>query len=412
MRVAVIGAGVVGVTSAYYLARSGHDVTVIDLENSVASGTSFANGAQLSYSFTDALARPEMLRKLPGVLAGLDHGIRVRKIPDRDFTRWGIDFIRQCTAQKAAENTLAVLRQSMRSAELFAELRALVPGDFSYRAAGKLVLLSDEDATKSAEHARKLKAGCGSETEVLPLEEVIEIEPAIAHMRHRYVGATYSKGDEVGDALAFTQELGQLLTDSYSVEFVMGTVAERLLAENGKLRSIRTSKGPIDVDAAVLCTGVLGETLLRPLGIDAGICPVRGYSITVPRGKSSPAMSVTDPKRRIVFSSIASGMRIAGFADFVGLSVARDTARIETLVRVAKATAPSAANYEAPSIHGWGGFRAMTPNSRPRIGATPVGGLYLNVGHGMLGWTLACSSGEQIAELVSGAEPVSGLKVA
>lgn len=402
MRVAVVGAGIAGVTSAYYLARVGHDVTVIDGDDSVANGTSFANGAQLSYSFTDALARPAMLRMLPKVVAGLDQAIRVRTRPSREFVRWGIEFIRECTSTRAAENTLALLRQSMRSAELFAELRGLLPDDFSYRAAGKLVLLSDAVARRAAEYARDLKASCGCQTQVLSLEEVIEIEPAIEHMRHQYVGATYSKGDEVADARAFAVQLSQLLAASYATDFMMGTRAERLVVEKGRLRSIQTSKGPIDVDAAVLCTGVTGAELMKPLGIDAGICPVRGYSITLPPGEYSPSMSITDPGRRIVFSSLESGIRIAGFADFVGLNTTRDPVRINTLLQVAQAAAPMAADYDATSINGWGGFRAMRPDSRPRIESTATEGLFLNLGHGMLGWTLACSSGERVAQLVSG----------
>lgn len=404
MRVAVIGAGVVGVTSAYYLAKAGHDVTVIEREDCVANGTSYANGAQLSYSFTDALARPEILRQLPGFVAGRDPAICVRLKPDLDFLRWGMNFIRECTAEKARENTLALLRQSMRSAELFAQLRLLLPGNFSYRAAGKLILLSDETAIRSAEYARDYKADYGCETQVLSLEEAIEVEPAIARMRKGYKGAIYSRGDEVADTLTFTLGLSEFLEDSFATEFLLGTSVDRLVTEKGKLRSVQTSDGLIDVDAAILCTGALGADLLKPLGIKTGVCPVRGYSITVPPGEAAPTVSVTDPKRRIVFSAIDVGMRIAGFADFVGLSSARDEARIKTLLRVAMETAPAAADYDTDSIDGWGGYRAMMINSRPRIGATPVDGLYLNVGHGMLGWTLACSSGEQIADLVSAAD--------
>jgi len=336
MRVAVIGAGVVGVTSAYYLEKAGHDVTVIEREDRIANGASCANGAQLSYSFTDALARPEMLRRLPGFVAGLDPAICVRLRPDRDFLRWSINFIRECTAEKARDNTVAILHQSMRSAELFAQLRLLVPGKFSYRAAGKLILLSDESAMRSAEYTRDLKAGYGCETQVLSLDEAIEVEPAIARMRKGYKGAVYSRGDEVADALAFTLGLSELLVNSFGTAFLLGTSVDRLVTEKGKLRSVQTNKGLIDVDAAVLCTGVLGAQLLKPLGINTGVCPVRGYSITVPPGEASPVASVTDLKRRVVFSSIDAGMRIAGFADFVGLSSARDDARIRTLLLAAR----------------------------------------------------------------------------
>lgn len=399
MRVVVLGAGVVGVTTAYYLSKAGHHVTVVDRNNEVADCTSYANGGQLSYSFTDALAKPEFIAKIPGLIAGRDTGSKIRLEPS--LLAWGVRFLAQCTNKRAEENTLAVLKTAMRSAVLLNELQTAIPFDFSHRTAGKLVLLTSEHELQGARQASALKNQHGSDTQVINVKRAIEIEPALAQIDTDFKGAVYSRSDEVADARIFTLRLKDWLEKSGAASFRLGDSVESLNKTGGKICSVSLSDDEIEAEAVVVCAGAWSNTLLRPLGIHTHIYPVRGYSVTLPLGPDSPSVSISALKERIVFSRINGRMRIAGFADFKGFSTQGDEERIETLIKVAKDYAPTAADYTAAERHKWGGFRPMTPDGQPRVGATGVPGLFLNTGHGMLGWTLACASAHDVAQHLS-----------
>ena len=399
MRVVVLGAGVIGVTTAYYLSRVGCQVTVVDRAATVADAASRANGGQLSYSFTDALAKPGFIAQIPALLAGRNPGSRVRLAPE--FLPWGLRFLAQCTSARAQQNTLSVLHTAMRSASLMNDIRQNLPFDFSHRRAGKLVLLSSGDELRSAEASSKLKNLHGCTTEILTAKEAIDLEESLDALSATFTGAVYSGNDEVADARLFTQGMQAWLEQNGAATFVLGATVEGIPKQQNRVRSVLVSGQEIDADAIVVCAGAWSGKLLRPLGIDPHIYPVRGYSVTLPQGERSPLVSVTALKQRIVFSRINGRMRIAGFADFTGFSTVDDHQRIETLVDVARSFAPLAADYAAVEQHRWGGFRPMTPDGRPRTGRTSVDGLFLNTGHGMLGWTLACASGYDVAQAVT-----------
>lgn len=399
MRVAAIGAGVVGVTTAYYLAKSGHDVIVIDRARDVADGASHANGGQLSYSFTDALAKPDFLKKIPALIAGRDLGSQMRLAPA--LIPWGLRFLRQCTSERARQNTLAVLKIAMRSATLLQELNTSIDIEFSHRAAGKLILLANEDELAAATASTLLKNEHGSDSVILGVDEAIGVEPALAHLAGAFAGAVYSRSDEVGDARLFTRRLKEWLEQNTSARFHLGVAVDEIVTAERQVRCIRAGGESIDVDAVVVCCGAWSGKLLRPLGLDPHIYPVRGYSVTLPLGESAPSVSVTALNKRIVFSRMNDSMRIAGFADFNGFSTTQDDARIRSMLTTAKAYAPHAANYDAKDQQHWGGFRPMTPDGIPKVGRTRLEGLFLNTGHGMLGWTLACACAYDVAASIS-----------
>lgn len=399
MHVIVVGAGVIGVTTAYYLSRAGCEVTIIDRAHEVASGASHANGGQLSYSFTDALAKPAFVAKIPALIAGRDRGSRVRLSPD--MLGWGCRFLAQCTRNKAQRNTIAVLQTAMRSAQLLQELRRDVEFDFAHRTAGKLVIISDKDDLAAARHGSRTKNEYGCATEVLTQAESVQLEPALASLSQTFAGAVYSHNDEVADARLFTAGLKDWLEKTGSVRFMLGAAVENIPRHGDRVRSVCVAGEEIDADATIICTGAWSTALLQPLGINTHIYPVRGYSVTLPPGEQAPMVSVTALKQRIVFSRMNGAMRIAGFADFGGYSTANDSERLDTLIDVAREFAPRAADYGTTERAGWGGFRPMTPNGQPRTGPTSLAGLYLNTGHGMLGWTLACASGYDIAQAVT-----------
>ena len=402
MHVAVLGGGVVGVATAYFLAEEGCDVTLIERAPQVASATSFANGAQLSYSYTDALARPDFILKIPALLLGLDPAIRVRLFNSRRLFSWGLQFLAQCTSRRERENTVAVLELALRSAALLDALRKRVAIEFSYRRAGKLVVLPEGADLEVAQARAGLKRAHGCDTAVIGYNEARTLEPALSEMRQSFGAALYSANDEVGDANAFSRGLAAWLQAKRRVNFRLGESAIGLLAVHGAVKAVQTDKESMDVDAAVVCLGPWSDDLLRPLGIGIPIYPVRGYSVTLPAGAAAPSVSITNLQHRIVFSRVQAGVRIAGFADFVGYSGAADAARVQTLIKTAAEIAPRVADYGAAETHPWAGMRPVTPDSRPRVGATNIKGLYLNVGHGVLGWTLACATGHDVARAVAG----------
>jgi D-amino-acid dehydrogenase len=401
MHVAVLGAGVIGVTTAHFLLEAGHEVTLVDREDAVGQKCSFANGAQLSYSYTDAMATPSFLAKMPGLVAGFDPAICVRPPIDRELLRWGLAFLGECSVRKATGNTLANLQMAQRSAQLLAELRPQLGFDFSHRGAGKIVLLHGEKELSDAHRSSELKAEFGVRTNVISIADACDIEPGIRHMTGQYSGAVYSPGDDVGDAYSFTRALATQLGSRPGCNLILGTAVEDIVAEQRRVRGLRTDQGPIDADAVVVCLGAWSPQILSPLGVNALIYPARGYSVTLAPGTQDTSVSVTDFAHRFVISRIGEQVRIAGFADFVGFSTRKDASRVARLLDTASRYAPQAADYSSTENHPWGGFRPLTPNGRPLVGATTVEGLFLNTGHGSLGWTLALASAEKLTASVS-----------
>lgn len=399
MHVVVLGAGVVGVTTAYYLSQLGCEVTVVDRASKVGDGASFANAGQLSYSFTDALAKPEFLAQIPALMLGRDNGVQVRLSPE--LVAWGTRFVGQCTRKHARENTLAVLKIAMRSASLLADMRETMPFDFWHRKAGKLVLLSNEVELDAAKATVELKQSHGCETRVLSRADAVSIEPSLEHVSEDIAGAVYSESDEVADSQKFTTELRNWLEANASVNFRLSSDAKKLVASNGRTHAVVVDDDRLEADAFVVCTGAWSHELLRTVGINPHVFPVRGYSITLPPGEAAPSVSMTALKHRMVYSRLNGHVRIAGFADFRGFDTSSDDARTDALLKLAQRYAPLAAEYDAEDIKPWGGFRPMTPNGQPWVGQTRSRGLFVNTGHGMLGWTLACATGYDAAQAVT-----------
>lgn len=401
MHVAVIGAGVTGIATAHYVRKLGHSVTVFEQQDSVASGTSFANAGQLAYSYVDSLASPEFAAQIPRILAGRDRSSVFDRRAGIEFLGWGLRFLVQCTPRRATRNMLALLGPAMRSAENLAVLRKEAEFDFDFRSHGKLVLLRKAQEIEKAHRSADLKRQHGCDTEIISIDHAVSLEPSIASMNGEYKAAIYAAGDHLGNAQKFAIGLSEWLHQSEGVELRMREAVKGFRIENRRVVAISTIDGEYPADAAIACTGVWSDELLGPLGIRCRICPIRGYSMTLPPASATPTLSVTDPKRRVVFSRLGDTVRIAGLADFVGFDTSRDRARCEFLLEVAKNTAPLAANYAARRRHRWGGFRPMTPDGIPLVGATRIGGLFVNTGHGALGWTLALATAEEVANCVS-----------
>ena len=367
MHIAVLGAGVVGVTTAHFLAEAGHDVTIIDRACGVARECSLANGAQLSYSYTEVMASPAFLLRLPGLVAGTDAAIRFRPPVSADLVRWGLAFLGQCSRSNAAANTRANLAMAVRSAQLLRDLRNQLPADFHYREAGKLILLDTPREVDNARRASELKAEFGVRASVVSIEEATDIEPAIGAMTGPYAGAVYSPGDDVGDSREFSELLAQRLQAQHGARFIFDTAITGLIRNRNRILGVRTAGGDIEADAVVVCLGAWSPVLLREAGIRILVTPARGYSLTLPPGRTMPSASVTDFGKRFVITRLGEKTRVAGYADFVGFSTRGDDARVRRLIATARAAAPEAADYDYADNHAWGGYRPLTPDGRPIV---------------------------------------------
>jgi D-amino-acid dehydrogenase len=282
-------------------------------------------------------------------------------------------------------------------------IRKSVPLEFAYRRAGKLVLLSSKQEKAAAIESSKLKNGQGGQLEVVRFSEACEIEPGLTQFKKSYEGAIWSENDAVGCAKKFCEGMSAWLASNRAVQIRLNEKVESIVTRKGKLERVETACGGIAPDAVVVCLGAQSGDFLRPLGVQVNIYPVRGYSVTLPLGKMPTTTSITDLGSKIVFSRMENQVRIAGLADIIGFNTRKDSDRIRDLVEMAHSVAPEIADYVSHPNHGWGGYRPMTPNSQPLVGPSPIKGLFLNTGHGMLGWTLACATGHQVAGQIQGA---------
>ena len=394
----VLGAGVVGMATAYALARNGLSVMLIDKAAEPGRGTSFANGAQLSYAYTDALASPALLTRLPALALALDPAFRLRPSIDPDFLRWIVGFLRNCTAAAFRENTLAGLELARESRASLHELLARHPLDFGHGKPGKLHLYEDEGSFAAAREVLALKRQAGGVQEALTPAETIAVEPAVAGRAQRLVGAIHSPEEEVGDPFLFCHALLQTLREHYGLRSAFGAAVRRLDLEGSKPAVVMDNGDRIEAENVVVCAGVDAPALLRGTGIKVPIWPMKGHSLTAPAGPEAPSVSITDVSRKLVFCRLSGMNRIAGLADLGTRDAAVQPARLANLVSAAKDALPHAAEYDRIQSS-WAGLRPMTPDSLPIVRRARKG-VILNVGHGALGWTYAMGAAERAARLL------------
>ena len=395
-RIGVIGAGVVGITTAHFLQQKGFDVHIFEKGAEVAGAASHANGGQLSYSFCDSMADPSLLAKLPGILLGRDPAFKIRFSRDPDFYRWGMKFLSNCTGQRRDLNSNSLLKLALRSACLMATFKDAFGKHFHMQHNGKLVLLS-APATNETKRRINAKQANGCAIELVNREQIEQIEPSLATWSKLPSYAIYSQNDEVGDARCFSKTLATQIVNKGATLHLNSDI----LAVNPSTTACRlsTANEQHTFDAVVVCSGDNAAGLLDPLGIKLPIYPVAGYSATFAMPDNHQTRlncSVTALEQRMVFSPIGNQLRIAGFAD-MNTSRHQNAARIQQLIATAKSLAPAAADYQVTNHQPWTGYRPTTPNSLPIVGATKVPSIYTNIGHGMLGWTLSAATAEQLA---------------
>ncbi len=398
--VTVLGAGVVGMATALTLADRGHRVTVIDAAEGPGLGTSFANGAQLSYAYTDALASPATLAQMPRLVLGAEPAFRLRLSLDPEFLRWGLAFVRNSSAGRFRRNTLAGLALAFRSREALRRLVSDHDLEFAHSCPGKIHLYRSAKSFASAQKTAALKAAQGVRQQLLDPDQVVAMEPMLSAIRNDIVGALYTADEEVGDPYRFCTSARIALTATGRGTGLFGVTVDRIEADEQRPAVITAGGQRIVADRVVLCAGSQSVALARSLGISLPILPMKGYSITTPPGPAAPTISVTDVANRVVFARLGNRMRIAGLADLGARDTNIDPKRHRALVRSARAALPQAAQYDSIESS-WAGLRPMTPDSLP-ITRTIAHRVIANTGHGALGWTYAAGSAERVADIIEG----------
>jgi D-amino-acid dehydrogenase len=395
----VIGGGVVGLTSAWWLAEAGHRVTLLERAPEPGTGTSFRNGGQLSYRYVSPLADAGVPLKAVQWLFQ-EHGpLRFKPQFDLHQWRWLASFLANCRADVNQRMTQKLLELGELSRRGMAQLEPAVPLDaFQWRDAGKLVVYR----TQKAFDAAVAKRDAAGTRQVWDAAECVAREPALAAMEDRLAGGIYNQGEAVADCHAFCVALAERLAAHPRFSGFVHGEATRIVTDKGRVTGLETSAGRIAADAYVLAAGMQSRALALPAGIDLPLYPLKGYSLTAPirLDDVAPDISVTDFERKVLYARIGDKLRVAAMVDMVGEDLSLDAKRLDSLVRQVRETMPRAADYT--QVVPWAGLRPATPTSSPIIGASPYANLWLNVGHGPLGFTFACGTASLLADLIQG----------
>ena len=420
MHVIVLGAGLLGVTSAYFLRQQGHDVTVVDRQAAAAAETSFANGGQISVSHAEPWANPSAPLKVLQWLGKEDAPLLFRIRADMRQWLWGLQFLRECTPARTRYNIEQIVRLGSYSRDMLQLLRRDIGISYDERTQGILHFYTSQKEFDGAEGPAAQMRALGCDRRVISADEALRLEPALRHIRPQLAGATYTAEDESGDANRFARAL-VMRCEQDGVRFLMSHTVTALREAGGSLDHVEATDHEgrfqrLRADAYVLAMGSLSPIYAQPLGIHLPIYPAKGYSVTMPVKDAAMAhqVSLTDDEYKLVFSRLttpaaADGqpgsdrLRIAGTAEFNGYD--RDLNRVRCLAIVKRVEQLFPGAGDAGQAQYWTGLRPATPSNVPIIGRSKLPNLYLNTGHGTLGWTHACGSGKSIARIVSGLKP-------
>ena len=406
MRIAVLGAGLAGVTSAWYLARDGHQVTVIDRQPGAGLETSFANGGQISVSHPEPWANPGAPRQVLRWLGREDGPLLVRPRADLRQWLWSLAFLRECLPARTRRNTAAIARLALFSLQSLRELRAQTGIAYDQSNYGILqTFFTQRDWGRADINVRMLREH-GIEAQTCSPARCVEIEPALTGCRDTLYGGLHATQDESGDAFLFTQRLAELCLDA-GVNFCFERTIDRLTTRDGNVSQVlmRTAGGPVETlsaDAYVMSLGSYSAGFAATLGERLPIYPVKGYSVTLDLDPTAlaPRVSITDESRRIVCSRLGNRLRIAGTAELAGYDCSINSVRCRSILARACELFPHLGDTQAAQY--WAGLRPATPSNVPIIGRSRLSNLWFNTGHGTLGWTLGCGSARALADLIGG----------
>ncbi|SAI54903.1 D-amino acid dehydrogenase small subunit [Bordetella ansorpii] len=404
MHVIVLGSGVVGTTTAYYLARQGAQVTVIDRREGPAAETSYGNAGQVSPGYSTPWAAPGIPLKAVKWLFQKHAPLAIRADGSWYQWRWLAMMLANCSAARYAVNKERMLRLAEYSRDCLRELRAETGIQYEQRTRGTLQLFRSEKQMQAAQRDIAVLEECGVPYELLDANRLESAEPGLAHARHKLTGGLRLPNDETGDCRRFTLALAELAR-AQGVEFRFGQSVSGVETRNGEVTGLRVGGEMLRADRFVVALGSYSRDLMRPLGLDLPVYPLKGYSLTIPLidESAAPVSTVLDETYKIAVTRFENRIRVGGMAEVAGYDLSLREARRRTLAFVVSDLYPGSGDL--PRAEFWTGLRPMTPDGTPIIGATRYRNLFLNTGHGTLGWTMACGSGRVTADLITGSQP-------
>jgi len=409
MKTVILGGGVVGVATAWYLAREGHNVVVVDRQPEVARETSFANAGLIAPGHSYTWASP----RAPGILLKSlfmqRQALRLKLRLDPRMWAWGMQFLRQCTAERSQQNTARKLRLCMYSQSLLQQLTQEAQLAYDFTPGGVLYLYRDPAALARGVAATRVLSDGGLALQTLTPDEVIQREPSLASARAHVAGAIFCPSDESGDANLFTRALAQRC-ENLGVQFVLDRTITGWDASADRVSAVRTHQGSIAGDTFILALGSYSPLLAQKLGYRLPVYPVKGYSVTLPiRDQDEPpTLGGVDEHHLVAWARFGQRLRFTATAEFSGYDTKHKPNDFRDMLDVARQLFPRGANYDAPSY--WACLRPMTPAGAPILGATRHRNLYFNTGHGHMGWTMACGTARIVADIVCQRKPEHSLE--
>ncbi|MCB5363264.1 D-amino acid dehydrogenase [Pusillimonas sp. CC-YST705] len=409
MKVAVLGSGIIGTSTAWWLSQAGHEVVVLERHGGPALETSRANGGQISVSYSEPWANPHTLLKVLKWLLRNDAPMAFRPRLDVRQWMWCAAFLRECLPQRLPANIQAMVAMSEYSLETLKAMRAELDIEYAHQARGILNFYRSAGDFEASQEAAGLMRDYGLDRRIVNVDEMLEIEPALAQAQDALVGGDYTQGDESGDVYLFTTALAAKAQQA-GVQFRFNCDITRLDSQAGQVQAVELI-GPdgrferLTADAYVVAMGSWTPHLVQPLGVACPVYPAKGYSATfkVLDTEGAPFVSLTDSANKVVYSRLGERLRMAGMAEIGGYSRGLNAARCNQMTRLARELFPNVLDFD--NVDYWSGLRPTTPSNVPLIGRTRVGKLYLNTGHGTLGWTMGVGSGKALADIISGKRP-------
>ena len=401
MKIVILGAGVIGVTSAWYLSQAGHEVVVLDRQSAPARETSFANAGEVSPGYSAPWAAPGIPLKALKWMFQKHAPLIVQPRPDLAKLSWLARMLMNCTPEAYTANKARMVRLAEYSRDCLEALREETGIRYDERTQGTLQLFRKEAQVEAAEKDIAVLREGGVAFEVLDAAGCLAVEPGLEGAVGEIAGGLRLPGDETGDCFKFTTALAERAAAA-GVEFRYGVAIERLILENGRVRGAMTSEGVVPGDAVVVALGSYSPALVRPLGLNLPVYPVKGYSLTLPiveEGRA-PVSTVMDETYKVAITRLGDRIRVGGLAEIAGFDLSLPASRKATLLHSVEGLFEGAGDTRQAAF--WCGLRPMTPDGTPVVGRTPVPGLFLNTGHGTLGWTMAAGSGRVLADIISG----------
>ncbi|MBN8511088.1 MAG: D-amino acid dehydrogenase [Burkholderiales bacterium] len=408
MRVLVLGSGVIGTSVAYYLARDGHEVTVVDRQAGPALETSYANAGEVSPGYSAPWAGPGVPLKALKWLLMRHRPLVIKPSLDPALWRWCLQMLGNCTEGAYRVNKERMVRLAEYSRDVLRELRAETGIAYDERTQGTLQLFRTQQQLDGVAKDIEILKASGVPFEVLDRAGFVAVEPGLAATQHKFVGALRLPGDETGDCFKFTQNLAAMAAQ-LGVRFRFGVDIQGLESSGGRIGGVRTGAGLLEADQVVLALGSHSTRMLAPLGLRVPVYPVKGYSITVPITDAScaPESTIMDETHKVAVTRLGDRIRVGGTAQLSGYDLSLSDARRRTLEHVVTDLFPHGGDVARAEF--WTGLRPMTPDGTPIVGGTPIANLFLATGHGTLGWTMAAGTGRLMADLIGGREPAISL---